>query len=100
MPWRKSLELISAIPYRNLDMPYFSPQMSIWTPPFPQGSGERRYAVTSAAQMRKDLDELSVDIGIIFPDNFLYLAALRDASYAVALARAYNRWLTDEWLGE
>jgi len=100
MPWRKSLEVISAIPYRNLDMPCFSPQMSIWTPPFPQGAGERRYAVTSAAQMRKDLDELSVDIGIIFPDNFLYLAALRDASYAVALARAYNRWLTDEWLGE
>jgi predicted TIM-barrel fold metal-dependent hydrolase len=50
--------------------------------------------------MRKDLDELGVHIGVIFPDNLLLLASLRDRAYATALACAYNRWLTEEWLGE
>lgn len=100
MPWRKSLELISKVPERYLDIPFFAPQMAVWTPPFPQSGSERRQVVTSASQMRKDLDELGIDIGVIFPDNLLLLAALRDADYATALARAFNRWLVDEWLGE
>ena len=100
MPWRKSLELISTLPEGSLDIPYFCPAMTVWTPPFPPTGGERRHTVTSATQMRKDLDEMSVDIGVIFPDHFLQLPVLRDVSYATTLARAYNRWLTDEWLGE
>jgi predicted TIM-barrel fold metal-dependent hydrolase len=100
MPWRKSLEVISKVPERYLDIPSFAPQLAVWTPPFPQATGDRRNTVTSAKQMRQDLDELCVDVGVIFPDNLLMLAALRDANYAVALARAYNRWLVDEWLGE
>jgi predicted TIM-barrel fold metal-dependent hydrolase len=100
MPWRKPLEVISKVPERYLDIPFFAPQMTVWTPPFPQSGSDRRNTVTSAAQMREDLDELGVDIGVIFPDNLLLLAALRDSDYAVAIARAYNRWLTDEWLGE
>ena len=99
MPWRKSLEVISSLPERYLDIPFFAPQMAVWTPPFPGGS-ERRNVVTSATQMRKDLDELGIHLGVIFPDNLLLLAALRDTSYATALARAYNRWLTAEWLGD
>ncbi len=100
MPWRKSLELISTAPERYLDIPFFAPQMAVWSPPFPESGSQRRQVVTSAAQMRKDLDDLRVDIGVIFPDNLLLLASLRDADYAVAIARAYNRWLLDEWLGE
>ncbi len=100
MPWRKCLESIAKVPERYLDIPFFAPQMAVWTPPFPQSGSERRNVVTSVAQMRKDLDELRVDVGVIFPDNLLLLAALRDSDYAVALARAYNRWLTGEWLGE
>ena len=100
MPWRKSLESIAALPQPNFDIPYYCPALTVWTPPFPPILGERRHTVTSAAQMRKDLDEMSVDVGVIFPDHYLHLAVLRDASYATALARAYNRWLTDEWLGE
>jgi predicted TIM-barrel fold metal-dependent hydrolase len=100
MPWRKSLELISTVPERYLDIPFFAPQMAVWTPPFPQSGSERRNIVTSASQMRKDLDDLGVDVGVIFPDNLLLLAALRDADYATAIARAYNRWLIDEWLAE
>ncbi len=100
MPWRKSLELISKAPERYLDIPFFAPQMAVWSPPFPQSGGDRRQVVTSASQMRKDLDDLSIDIGVVFPDNLLMLATLRESDYATALACAYNRWLTDEWLGE
>jgi uncharacterized protein len=99
MPWRKSLEVISTFPERYLDIPFFAPQMAVWTPPFPGGS-ERRNVVTSASQMRKDLDDLGVHIGVIFPDNLLLLGVLRDADFATAIACAYNRWLVDEWLGE
>jgi predicted TIM-barrel fold metal-dependent hydrolase len=100
MPWRKSLEVISTLPARYLDIPYFSPGMQVWSPPFPESGGDRRKVVTTAAQMRSDLDELCVDIAVLFPDHFLTFAALKDAEYAVALAKAYNRWLTAEWLGE
>lgn len=99
MPWRKTLEFISTIPARYLDVPGFAPVMSAW-PLLPQSSGDRRNTVTTAAQMREDLNDLGVDIGVIFPDHFLLLPALRDSDYAAALARAYNRWLTDEWLGK
>jgi hypothetical protein len=100
MPWRKSLELVSSVPERYLDIPFFAPQMAVWSPPFPQSGSQRRQVVTSAKQMREDLNELRVDIGVIFPDNLLLLGALRNEDYAVALARAYNRWLVDEWLSE
>lgn len=56
--------------------------------------------VTSAAQMRKELDAIDVDVGILFPDNLLKLALFPDGEYAMALARAYNRWLIEECLGK
>jgi predicted TIM-barrel fold metal-dependent hydrolase len=99
MPWRKSLEFLETVPHRYLDIPGFAPQLSPYAI-FPDSGGKRRSTVTSAKQMREDLDELGVDIGILFPDHFLMLAVLPQAAYAVALARAYNRWLVDEWLNE
>lgn len=98
LPWRKSLEFLASIPYRPLDMPGFSPKINHWTP-LPE-FGHRRSTVTSAAEMRQDLDDLGVDIGILFPDNFLLHGAIKQADYAIALAQAYNRWLVEEWLGE
>lgn len=100
MPWRKTLELIGTLPQRYLDIPFFAPQMAVWGPPFPQSGSNRRNVVTSAAQMRKDLDELCIDIGVVFPDHLLLLSTLRDPEYAAALARAYNRWLSEQWLTE
>jgi uncharacterized protein len=97
MPWRKSLEALNDIPQGYLDIPGFAQAMAPW-PPFPNSSGKRRKTVTSAMEMRKDLDDLGVDIGVLFPDFFLFHAALQQADYAVALAKAYNRWLSDEWL--
>src|SRR4026208_2116556 len=73
MPWRKSLEFLKDVPRRYLDIPGFAPAMSPYAP-FPDSGGKRRNTVTSAKQMREDLDELGVDIGILFPDHFLTLA--------------------------
>ena len=97
MPWRKTLEHLATVPARYLDIPGFAPSIGLW-PSFPQSGGDRRNTVTSAAQMRQDLDDLGVDIGVIFPDHLLSHAGLKQTDYAVALARAYNRWLVEEWL--
>jgi predicted TIM-barrel fold metal-dependent hydrolase len=95
MPWRRSLEHLAGAPARYLDIPGFSPALKL-DPPFPGGFNIR--TVTSAAQMVKELNDISVDIGILFPDNLLTMAALPNEAYAAALARAYNRWLAEEWL--
>jgi uncharacterized protein len=97
MPWRKSLETLISVPRRYLDVPAFAPTMGLW-PPFPASGGDRRTTVSTAAQMRKDLDDLGVDIGVIFPDHLLLHAAIKQQDYALAVAKAYNRWLVDEWL--
>jgi len=97
MPWRRALEHLVDVPARYLDIPGFAPALKL-DPPFPGGFTLR--TVTSAAQMRDELAAISVDIGILFPDNLLLMAQLPNAAYAAALARAYNRWLAEEWLHE
>ena len=99
MPWRKSLEALIEVPQGYLNIPSYAQAQSPW-PIFPNSSGQRRKIVTSAKEMRKDLDDLGVDIGILFPDFFLFHAALQQPDYAVALAKAYNRWLVEKWLSE
>jgi predicted TIM-barrel fold metal-dependent hydrolase len=99
MPWRKGLENLAKVPARYLDIPGFAPNLGSFPPPLTP-LGDRRLTVTSAKEMRQDLDDLGVDVGILFPDHFLSHAAIKGDDYAVALARAYNRWLVDEWLGE
>jgi predicted TIM-barrel fold metal-dependent hydrolase len=97
MPWRRSLELLATVPERYLDIPGFTPRLSL-DPPFPGGVPGR--IVTSASQMRDELAAIAVDIGVVFPDNLLFMAQLPNRDYAAALARAYNRWLVEEWLSE
>jgi uncharacterized protein len=94
-PWRESLEFIATLPQRYLDIPGFAP-VAVPYPLFP--GGERRQTVSSPDQMRHDLDRLGVNVGVLFPDALLLHAAIRNADYAVAVARAYNRWVTEEWL--
>ena len=53
MPWRKTLEHLSTVPRRYLDIPGCAPTIGLW-PSFPQSGGDRRNTVTSAAQMRQD----------------------------------------------
>jgi len=53
--------------------------------------------VETREQMRQELDEIYVDIGILFPDHLLKLPVLTQVEYPAAIARAYNAWLLDNW---
>ena len=97
MPWRRSLEHLAGVPARYLDIPGFAPKLSL-DPPFPGGFNVR--TTTTATQMATELAAIGVDLGVIFPDNLLGMALLPNEEYAAALARAYNRWITEEWLHE
>lgn len=97
MPWRRSLEHLVGVPARYLDIPGYAPALKL-DPPFPGGFNLR--SVNTAAQMVEELSAISVDIGILFPDHLLLMAQLPNEEYAAALARAYNRWLAEEWLHE
>jgi hypothetical protein len=48
-------------------------------------------------QMREELDEIHVDIGVLFPDHFLKMLVISQVDYASVLACAYNAWLLEEW---
>jgi predicted TIM-barrel fold metal-dependent hydrolase len=95
LPWRKSLEISAKAPHRYLDIPGFAPNFVPWAL---MESIERRTTVTTPAQLREDLDLLGVDVPVLFPDSMLLHALIKPPDYAVALARAYNRWLIDAWL--
>jgi predicted TIM-barrel fold metal-dependent hydrolase len=95
-PWDVGLREIAKVPERYLDLPGMSPRAEFRVP-FPGGSN-RTQLVTSAADMRRELDELHVDQAILFPDHLLFLAMVRDPGFAAALARAYNQWLYERWL--
>jgi predicted TIM-barrel fold metal-dependent hydrolase len=99
-PWREALANLTRIPARYLDRPGFAVTTSppLLGPPIPRK--QRDEVVLTAAQMRQELDALSIDVGIIFPDHFLKIGALPRADYAAALARAYHRWLKEEWLSQ
>jgi predicted TIM-barrel fold metal-dependent hydrolase len=96
MPWRKSLEVLSNVPQRYLDIPGYAAGLGSLTAPFPGGIQQR--GLKTPQQARQELSEIMVDIGILFPDNLLKIATLPQKDYAAALARAYNRWLVDKWV--
>ena len=96
MPWRVALENIKDVQEFYLDIPGFSPGTTAYEAKFPSGQ-EGTKMVTTADQMREELDEIHVDIGILFPDHFLKIPVIAQIEYAVALARAYNAWLLDKW---
>jgi predicted TIM-barrel fold metal-dependent hydrolase len=95
LPWRLSLEALAGASYPYLQVPGFAPNLRL-DPPI-QGSHAYR-SVDTAAEMRAELSELEIDIGILFPDHMLLFACIPNAEYATALAQAYNRWLMEEWL--
>jgi uncharacterized protein len=102
--WRPVLENLRDAPRRYLDLPGYSPFNAMYGPKLPGAipsmprGGCRREIVWNAQQMRKELDEFSIDIGVIFPDHHLRVGSLPNARYAGALARAYHRWLKEKWL--
>ena len=95
-PWDVALREIAKVEERYLDLPGLSPRAE-YRIPWPGGSN-RPQTVATAAAMRAELDDLHVDVAVLFPDHLLSLAMVRDPAFAVALARAYNDWLGDRWL--
>lgn len=98
MPWKRSLLAIKDIPERYLDIPGLSPGGQGYDPVFPGGQPIRM--VKSVAKMRKELSYLGIDLAILFPDHLLTLALYTNPDYAMAVSRAYNRWIADKWLGK
>ena len=100
MPWRRALENMRTTPRQYLHIRGYNdlPEEGVeaMAPAFPGGFPTR--TVADAKQMLEELSKLSIDAAVVFPDHLLTLAGLPNAEYAVALAAAYNRWLTDELL--
>jgi predicted TIM-barrel fold metal-dependent hydrolase len=98
MPWRVALDHIKDRQETYLDIPSFSPGVSdgSYQAKFPTGHEGARM-VDTKEQMREELDEIHVDIGILFPDHLLKLPVLTQVEYPAAIARAYNAWLLDKW---
>lgn len=95
-PWRVSLQYLGTVPHRYLEAPGYAPS-SAFDLPIP-GRGLTNRTVTTANQMRSELDAMSIDIGILFPDYLLRMAVLPDAKFAAAVGRAYNAWLDEQWV--
>jgi hypothetical protein len=101
--WREPLANAAKVPHRYLNRPAFCPGAPYTLPGavLPSARGKAREEIVwDAAQMRRELADLFIDVGVIFPDNFLKIAALPNVGYAAALARAYNRWIAERWVAE
>lgn len=96
LPWRKALENLVDVKEHYLDIPGFSPGMTWYEARFPTAHEARRM-VHTPEQMRTELDDMHIDIGVLFPDHLLKIALISQAEYAAAIARAYNAWLVDTW---
>ncbi len=85
---------------RHLDEPYR--RRPLLTPFFPQDGWDRRLLGTAgdwagdAATWLEALDAGGMAATVLYPTLGLFLTFLRDAEWAVALARAYNRMLHEE----
>ena len=99
--WREPFGRTVSVPARYLNRPSFSPGAAVGLPGsgFPRAK-TREEIVWNAAQMRRDLDGLFVDVGIIFADHFLKIAGIPNPSYAAAIAQAHNRWMEELWVAE
>ncbi len=60
---------------------------------------ERPKPARSSQEMLAHLDAAEIGAAIVLPGPLLKIGLLPTASYAAALARAYNRWLAEAWLG-
>jgi predicted TIM-barrel fold metal-dependent hydrolase len=98
MPWRKSLEhMADKAKDTYLSIPGFSPGTNQYHAQFPTGM-EKGKKLRTPEQARGELKAMDIDLAILFPDHLLKIAVLTQIDYASALARAYNAWLTDQWV--
>jgi uncharacterized protein len=88
-PWRHVLETQHVPPY---------PSNSTLYPAFPAHYSLQPNRSPTAADMRHDLDDLGIDIGILFAQGFHTIGNQPNTEYALAVTRAHNRWLTEVYL--
>jgi predicted TIM-barrel fold metal-dependent hydrolase len=109
MPWRVAVENIKPEPILaeeegaqwnvgDLFLPGLSQGTGDGSDPVWPGGQNRPMFVTDPARCREDLDGFGIGTAILFPDHLLKLAVQVNSDYAMALARAYNRWLISKWL--
>jgi len=89
-PWRRVIA-------ERQPIPPFGGSPRIF-PNFPGQWEPRRHVSLTAQTLRADLDALSIDLAVLFPEYCLGLARQPDPAYALAVARAYNRWIVDRYL--
>lgn len=89
-PWQRVIAERQPIPPFGGNLRLFPNFPGQWEP-------RRPVAVTPAA-LRADLDALSIDLAVLFPEYCLGLARQPTSAYALAVARAYNRWLVERYL--
>lgn len=89
-PWRDVLSSKQGVP------PYGGATRLF--PNFPGQWEPRRPVALDPRTLRADLDALSIDLPVLFPEGFLGIAKQPDAPYAAAATRAYNRWLVETYL--
>jgi uncharacterized protein len=89
-PWKQMLEAGPSVPP-------FGGSTRLY-PIFPGHWSTRKIARQSVAELRNSLDDLSIDLGVLFPERVLSIGQQPDAGYAMALVRAYNRWQLETYL--
>jgi predicted TIM-barrel fold metal-dependent hydrolase len=96
MPWTVFLEQIQNRVGGSI--PGFAPGPAggHFSPMWPS-SHEKDRKVETPEAMRRELTDIGVDVGILFPHNLLQIALITDDAYAAALVRAYHAWLVDVW---
>lgn len=90
LPWRRAVEDPGANPPWSLGGALY-PRLGAAAPAAP--------AIGVPADLAAHLAAAGAAAGVILPTTLLKVGSLPTAAYATALARAYNRWLADAWLG-
>jgi uncharacterized protein len=91
LPWRKVLTEPGGIPPWNASgalHPYVGTR--------PMAPAPAR----TPAELSERMGELGVDLAILMPGVMVKIGVLPTAAYQAALARSYNRWLAESWLGQ
>ena len=77
--WREAVANVAKVPHRYLNRPAFCPSPAFGLPgqTLPSTRNKAREEIVwNAEQMRRELDGLAIDAGILFPDNFLKISAI------------------------
>ncbi|MDA4113110.1 MAG: amidohydrolase [Thaumarchaeota archaeon] len=98
-PWRRTLTEIDASTERSLDLPGLSLGGQSGPDPTWPVNRNRRFVVGSPDRLKEELGNMGIERAVLFPDHLLKLAIFPNKDYAMAVARAYNRWLVEKWTG-